>query len=336
MHARLTTALGFTLALAVSAQAGTLEKVRERGQLLCGVSPGVAGFSVPDEAGRWTGFDVDLCRAVAAATLGDASKVKFIPLSPKDRFVSLQSGEIDVLSRQATWTLSRDTQLGLRFAGINYYDGQGFMIRKSLNAGSAKELGGASVCVPTGTTTELNIADFFRANGMKYESVSFESGDQAAKAFESGRCDVFSNDVSALSDYRLKLVNPAEFVILPELISKEPLGPVVRQGDEAWNSIVRWSYFAMVAAEELGVSSANADQLAASGSPEVRRLLGSEGKFGEPMGLKNDWAMQIVKQVGNYGESHDRNVGAGSRLGIARGLNNLWSKGGLQYSPPVR
>ncbi|MGO4666907.1 amino acid ABC transporter substrate-binding protein [Bosea sp. 2YAB26] len=336
MHARLTTALGFTLALAVSAQAGTLEKVRERGQLLCGVSPGVAGFSVPDEAGRWTGFDVDLCRAVAAATLGDASKVKFIPLSPKDRFVSLQSGEIDVLSRQATWTLSRDTQLGLRFAGINYYDGQGFMIRKSLNAGSAKELGGASVCVPTGTTTELNIADFFRANGMKYESVSFESGDQAAKAFESGRCDVFSNDVSALSAYRLKLVNPAEFVILPELISKEPLGPVVRQGDEAWNSIVRWSYFAMVAAEELGVSSANADQLAASGSPEVRRLLGSEGKFGEPMGLKNDWAMQIVKQVGNYGESHDRNVGAGSRLGIARGLNNLWSKGGLQYSPPVR
>ncbi|GAU84650.1 amino acid ABC transporter substrate-binding protein [Bosea sp. BIWAKO-01] len=336
MNARLTTALGFTLALAVSAQAGTLEKVRERGQLLCGVSPGVAGFSVPDEAGRWTGFDVDLCRAVAAATLGDASKVKFIPLSPKDRFVSLQSGEIDVLSRQATWTLSRDTQLGLRFAGINYYDGQGFMIRKSLNAGSAKELGGASVCVPTGTTTELNIADFFRANGMKYESVSFESGDQAAKAFESGRCDVFSNDVSALSAYRLKLVNPAEFVILPELISKEPLGPVVRQGDEAWNSIVRWSYFAMVAAEELGVSSANADQLAASGSPEVRRLLGSEGKFGEPMGLKNDWAMQIVKQVGNYGESHDRNVGAGSRLGIARGLNNLWSKGGLQYSPPVR
>ncbi|MGO4738353.1 amino acid ABC transporter substrate-binding protein [Bosea sp. 2KB_26] len=336
MYARLTTALGFTLALAVSAQAGTLEKVRERGQLLCGVSPGVAGFSVPDEAGRWTGFDVDLCRAVAAATLGDASKVKFIPLSPKDRFVSLQSGEIDVLSRQATWTLSRDTQLGLRFAGINYYDGQGFMIRKSLNAGSAKELGGASVCVPTGTTTELNIADFFRANGMKYESVSFESGDQAAKAFESGRCDVFSNDVSALSAYRLKLVNPAEFVILPELISKEPLGPVVRQGDEAWNSIVRWSYFAMVAAEELGVSSANADQLAASGSPEVRRLLGSEGKFGEPMGLKNDWAMQIVKQVGNYGESHDRNVGAGSRLGIARGLNNLWSKGGLQYSPPVR
>ncbi|KFC70367.1 putative amino-acid ABC transporter, substrate-binding protein [Bosea sp. LC85] len=336
MHARLTTALGFTLALAVSAQAGTLEKVRERGQVLCGVSPGVAGFSVPDEAGRWTGFDVDLCRAVAAATLGDASKVKFIPLSPKDRFVSLQSGEIDVLSRQATWTLSRDTQLGLRFAGINYYDGQGFMIRKSLNAGSAKELGGASVCVPTGTTTELNIADFFRANGMKYESVSFESGDQAAKAFESGRCDVFSNDVSALSAYRLKLVNPAEFVILPELISKEPLGPVVRQGDEAWNSIVRWSYFAMVAAEELGVSSANADQLAASGSPEVRRLLGSEGKFGEPMGLKNDWAMQIVKQVGNYGESHDRNVGAGSRLGIARGLNNLWSKGGLQYSPPVR
>lgn len=336
MHARLTTALGFTLALAVSAQAGTLEKVRERGQVLCGVSPGVAGFSVPDEAGRWTGFDVDLCRAVAAAALGDASKVKFIPLSPKDRFVSLQSGEIDVLSRQATWTLSRDTQLGLRFAGINYYDGQGFMIRKSLNAGSAKELGGASVCVPTGTTTELNIADFFRANGMKYESVSFESGDQAAKAFESGRCDVFSNDVSALSAYRLKLVNPAEFMILPELISKEPLGPVVRQGDEAWNSIVRWSYFAMVAAEELGVSSANADQLAASGSPEVRRLLGSEGKFGEPMGLKNDWAMQIVKQVGNYGESHDRNVGAGSRLGIARGLNNLWSKGGLQYSPPVR
>ena len=336
MHARLTTALGFTLALAVSAQAGTLEKVRERGQLLCGVSPGVAGFSVPDEAGRWTGFDVDLCRAVAAATLGDASKVKFIPLSPKDRFVSLQSGEIDVLSRQATWTLSRDTQLGLRFAGINYYDGQGFMIRKALNAGSAKELGGASVCVPTGTTTELNIADFFRANGMKYESVSFESGDQAAKAFESGRCDVFSNDVSALSAYRLKLVNPAEFVILPELISKEPLGPVVRQGDEAWNSIIRWSYFAMVAAEELGVSSANADHLAASGSPEVRRLLGSEGKFGEPMGLKNDWAMQIVKQVGNYGESHDRNVGAGSRLGIARGLNNLWSKGGLQYSPPVR
>ena len=336
MKKRLLLIAGLLAASALSAAAGSLENVRKRGELICGVSPGVAGFSVPDEKGLWGGFDVDICRAVAAAVLGDAGKVRYIPLSPKDRFVSLQTGEIDMLSRQATWTLGRDTQMGLRYVGVGYYDGQGFMVRKSQNITSAKDLNGASVCVPTGTTTELNIADYFRANGMKYEGVAFESGDQVAKAFESGRCDVFSNDVSALSAYRLKLVDPAEYVILPELISKEPLGPVVRQGDEAWTSIVRWSLYAMVAAEELGVTAANATQQVGTGSPEAQRLLGGNGNFGESMGLKPDWALQIVKQVGNYGEVYERNVGSGSKLGIARGLNRLWTNGGLQYAPPVR
>lgn len=336
MKKRLLLLAGMLAASALPAAAGTLENVRARGELVCGVSPGVAGFSVPDEKGLWGGFDVDICRAVAAAVFGDAKKVRFTPLSPKDRFVALQTSEIDVLSRQATWTLGRDTQMGLRYVGIGYYDGQGFMVRKSANITAAKDLNGASVCVPTGTTTELNIADYFRANGMKYEGVAFESGDQVAKAFESGRCDVFSNDVSALSAYRLKLVNPTEYVILPELISKEPLGPVVRQGDETWTSIVRWALYGMIVAEELGVTSANADQLKTSGSPEVQRLLGSNGNFGESMGLKQDWALQIVRQVGNYGEVYERNVGTGSKLGIARGLNKLWTQGGLQYAPPVR
>jgi general L-amino acid transport system substrate-binding protein len=336
MKTRLLLIAGLMAACAMPAAAGTLETVRSRGEMICGVSPGVAGFSVPDEAGRWGGFDVDICRAVAAAVFGDAGKVRYTPLSPKDRFVSLQSSEIDMLSRQATWTLSRDTQMGLRYVGIGYYDGQGFMVRKSLNIKSAKELNGASVCVPTGTTTELNIADYFRANNMEYEGVAFEAGDQVAKAFESGRCDVFSNDVSALSAYRLKLVNPTEYVILPELISKEPLGPVVRQGDETWSSIVRWSLYAMLVAEELGVTAANAEEQKKTGSPEVQRLLGTTGNLGESMGLKPDWALQIVKQVGNYGEVYERNVGAGSKLGIERGLNKLWTKGGLQYAPPVR
>ena len=336
MKTRLLLIAGLMAACAMPAAAGTLETARSRGEMICGVSPGVAGFSVPDEVGRWGGFDVDICRAVAAAVFGDASKVRYTPLSPKDRFVSLQSGEIDVLSRQATWTLSRDTQMGLRYVGVGYYDGQGFMVRKSLNIKSAKELNGASVCVPTGTTTELNIADYFRANGMKFEGVAFEAGDQVAKAFESGRCDVFSNDVSALSAYRLKLVNPTEYVILPELISKEPLGPVVRQGDETWTSIVRWSLYAMLVAEELGVTSANVEEQKKTGSPEVQRLLGTTGNLGESMGLKPDWALQIVKQVGNYGEVYERNVGSGSKLGIERGLNKLWTQGGLQYAPPVR
>lgn len=336
MKKRLLLIAGLLAASALPAAAGSLENVRNRGELVCGVSPGVAGFSVPDEKGRWGGFDVDICRAVAAAVLGDAGKVRYTPLSPKDRFVALQTGEIDLLSRQATWTLGRDTQMGLRYVGIAYYDGQGFMVRKSQNIASAKDLNGASVCVPTGTTTELNIADYFRANGMKYEGVAFESGDQVAKAFESGRCDVFSNDVSALSAYRLKLVNPAEYVILPELISKEPLGPVVRQGDETWTSIVRWSLYAMINAEELGITAANAEEQKRTGSPEAQRLLGGNGNFGESMGLKPDWALQIVKQVGNYGEVYERNVGAGSKLGIGRGLNKLWTAGGLQYAPPAR
>ena len=336
MKKRLLLVAGLLAASALPVAAGSLENVRSRGELVCGVSPGVAGFSVPDEKGLWGGFDVDICRAVAAAVLGDAKKVRYTPLSPKDRFVSLQTGEIDVLSRQATWTLARDTQMGLRYVGVAYYDGQGFMVRKSANIASAKELNGASVCVPTGTTTELNIADYFRAKGMKYEGVAFEAGDQVAKAFESGRCDVFSNDVSALSAYRLKLVNPAEYVILPDLISKEPLGPVVRQGDEAWTSIVRWALYAMINAEELGITAANAEEQKRTGSPEAQRLLGGNGNFGESMGLKPDWALQIVKQVGNYGEVYERNVGTGSRLGITRGLNNLWTAGGLQYAPPVR
>jgi general L-amino acid transport system substrate-binding protein len=334
-----TTVLGVALILGLSATKGsaqTLKKVQDRGSLMCGVSQGLPGFSNPDDKGNWTGFDVDVCRAIAAAIFNDASKVKFLPLSAKDRFTALQSGEIDVLSRNSTWTSSRDASLGIIFTAVNYYDGQGFMVRKSLKVNSALELNGASMCTQTGTTTELNLADYFRSNGMKYEVIAFVTADETVKAYEAGRCDAFTTDVSQLYAEKLKLSNPADHVILPEIISKEPLAPAVRRGDDQWLTLVRWVQFAMLDAEELGVSSKTIDEALKSPQPEIKRLLGTEAAFGEQLGLTKDWVVRIVKQVGNYGESYDRNVGSGSRLAISRGLNRLWTKGGIQYAPPIR
>jgi general L-amino acid transport system substrate-binding protein len=332
-------ALGFSIGGAVAQTASpgaTLRNVQAAGYVKCGVSPSLAGFSQPDSAGTWTGIDVDLCRAVAAAVFNDPSKVRFSPLSAKDRFTALQSGEVDVLSRVTTWTLQRDTALGLNFAGINYYDGQGFMVRKSLNVKTARELSGASICVQTGTTTELNVADYFRANNMRYEPVVFSTADETLKAYESGRCDVFTTDASGVYSQRLSLAQPNDHMVLPDIISKEPLGPVVRHGDDQWFDIVKWTHFAMVTAEELGISRGTLDQMLTSTNPEVRRVLGIEGSGGEALGLTKDWVVRIVRHVGNYGETFDRNLGAGSRLGIERGLNALWNKGGLQYAPPIR
>ncbi|MGJ4881372.1 MULTISPECIES: amino acid ABC transporter substrate-binding protein [unclassified Bradyrhizobium] len=333
--------LALTLALApvlasVGAQAETLKTVKDRGMLACGVSQGLPGFSAPDDKGNWTGLDVDVCRAIAAAIFNDPTKVKFVPLSAKDRFTALQSGEIDVLSRNTTWTLSRDTSLGANFAGVTYYDGQGFMVKKALKVNSALELNSASICVQTGTTTEQNLADYFKANKMKYEVIAFAGQDETIKAYESGRCDVFTTDVSGLYAERLKLANPADHVVLPEVISKEPLGPMVRHGDDQWFDIVKWTLFGLVTAEELGVTQANVDEMAKSDKPEFKRAFGTDGNLGEQLGLTKDWFYRIVKAVGNYGEMYDRNVGAGSKLQIARGLNQLWNKGGLQYAPPIR
>ena len=325
-----------TLGLATGASAATLDDVKAKGFVQCGVSQGLPGFSNPDDQGNWTGLDVDLCRGIAAAIFGDAEKVKFTPLSAKERFTALQSGEVDVLSRNTTWTMSRDTSLGLNFAGVNYYDGQGFMVRSSLDVKSALELSGASVCTNTGTTTELNVADYFRANQMEYEIVAFEKADEVVAAYDAGRCDVYTTDQSGLYAQRLKLTNPGEHIVLPEIISKEPLGPVVRQGDDQWFNIVKWVHFAMVNAEELGVTSENAENMKTSDNPEVKRLLGTEGAFGEAIGLGNDWAANVIMAVGNYGESFDRNVGPDTPLAISRGVNALWSKGGLQYAPPIR
>jgi general L-amino acid transport system substrate-binding protein len=322
--------------IAGSASAATLDTVKQRGVLNCGSNTGLAGFGQPDAQGSWTGLDVDYCRAVAAAVLGDANKVKFVPLSAKDRFTALQSGEVDVLVRNTTWTISRETSLGLEFTGVNYYDGQGFMVRKALKVASALELGGASVCVQQGTTTELNLADYFRANKLELKSVTFASSDETLKAYEAGRCDAFTTDASGLYAERLRLAKPDEHMVLPEIISKEPLGPVVRKGDDQWFDIVKWVQFAQVTAEELGITKANVDEKLKADSPDVKRLLGTEGKFGESLGLPNDWAVSVIKSVGNYGETFERNVGQGSPLKIARGLNALWSKGGLQYAPPIR
>ncbi|MBR1136045.1 MULTISPECIES: amino acid ABC transporter substrate-binding protein [Bradyrhizobium] len=336
---RVTLALTFALApilASVGAQADTLKTVKDRGMLACGVSQGLPGFSSPDDKGNWTGIDVDVCRAVAAAIFNDPTKIKFVPLSAKDRFTALQSGEIDVLSRNTTWTLSRDTSLGANFAGVTYYDGQGFMVKKALKVNSALELNSASVCVQTGTTTEQNLADYFKANKMKYEVIAFAGADETIKAYESGRCDVYTTDVSGLYAERLKLANPADHVVLPEVISKEPLGPMVRHGDDQWFDIVKWTLFALVTAEELGVTQANVDEMAKSDKPEFKRAFGTDGNLGEQLGLTKDWFSRIVKAVGNYGEVYERNVGAGSKLQIARGLNQLWNKGGLQYAPPIR
>ena len=330
-----------TLALAagLSAQAAsaqTLKTVKDRGMLSCGVGQGLPGFSSPDDKGNWTGLDVDVCRAIAAAIFNDATKVKFVPLSAKDRFTALQSGEIDVLSRNTTWTLSRDTSLGANFTGVSYYDGQGFLAKKSLKVNSALELNSASVCVQTGTTTEQNLADYFKGNNMKYEVIAFADANETVKAYESGRCDVFTSDVSQLYAQRLKLANPADHVVLPEVISKEPLGPMVRHGDDQWFDIVKWVLFAMVDAEELGVNQKNVDEMAKSDKPDLKRAFGTDGNLGEQLGLTKDWFARIVKAVGNYGEVYDRNVGTGSKLQIARGLNQLWNKGGIQYAPPIR
>ncbi len=321
---------------ALSASAATLDDVKAKGFVQCGVSQGLPGFSNPDSAGNWTGIDVDLCRGVAAAVFGDATKVKYTPLSAKERFTALQSGEIDVLSRNTTWTATRDTTLGLNFAGVNYYDGQGFMVRNDLGVKSALELSGASVCTNTGTTTELNVADYFAANKLEYEIVAFEKADEVVAAYDAGRCDVYTTDQSGLYAQRLKLTNPADHTVLPEIISKEPLGPVVRQGDDQWFNLVKWTHFAMVNAEELGITSANADEMKNSDNPAIKRVLGTEGEFGAALGVGNDWAYNIIKQVGNYAETFNRNVGPDTPLAISRGTNDLWSKGGLQYAPPIR
>ncbi len=335
MKTVLKTAVASAAALLVAgaAHAATLDDIKKAGALNCGVSQGLPGFSNPDDKGSWTGIDVDYCKALAAAVLGDANKVKFVPLSAKVRFTALQSGEIDVLSRNTTWTFTRDTNLGLNFSGVLYYDGQGFMVRKKLGVKSARELAGAAVCTNTGTTTELNLADYFKSNGMKYKVVAFESANEVVGAYDAGRCDVFTTDRSGLAAQRTKLKNPDEHMVLPEIISKEPLGPVVRQGDDQFFNISRWVLNALIIAEELGVSSKNVDQMMASKNPETQRLLGVKGKYGEYIGLDAKWAARAIKAVGNYAEMYERNV---TPLGLARGVNMLWTKGGILYAPPFR
>jgi general L-amino acid transport system substrate-binding protein len=322
--------------VASTAHATTLDDVKGKGFIQCGVSQGLPGFSNPDDQGNWTGIDVDFCRAMGAAVFGDADAVKYTPLSAKVRFTALQSGEIDVLARNTTWTFTRDNALGLEFVGVNYYDGQGFMVRKGLGITSALELGGASVCTNTGTTTELNVADYFRANNLQYEVVAFEKADEVVAAYGAGRCDVWTTDRSGLAANRVKLPNPNDHVVLPETISKEPLGPVVRHGDNQWGDIARWTLNAMIVAEELGVSSANVDSMRSSDNPEIKRLLGREGDFGQAIGITNDWAYNIVKLVGNYEEVYERNVGPNTPLRLVRGLNALWTDGGILYAPPIR
>ena len=325
------------LTAASAAQAGTLEDVRAKGFIQCGVSQGLPGFSNADDSGKWTGLDVEMCEAVAAAVFGDKNAVKYTPLSAKQRFTALSSGEIDILSRNTTWTMTRDTQLGLNFAGVNYYDGQGMMVPTALGVSSATELDGANICTNTGTTTELNITDYFRANGMSFNLVAFEKADEVVAAYDAGRCDVYTTDRSGLAAQRGKLTNPDNHVVLPEIISKEPLGPVVRQGDDVWFNIVRWSLNAMINAEEMGITSDNINQMTYNKiTPAEARFIGKEGKFGAELGLADDWAYQIIRQVGNYGESYERNVGPNTPLKLDRGVNALWSQGGILYAAPIR
>jgi general L-amino acid transport system substrate-binding protein len=334
---RIISIFAFLLVLvAQAASAQTLKAVKDRGVLNCGANGQLAGFGLPDAQGKWTGLDVDVCRAIAAAVLNDVNKVKFVPLSAKDRFTALQSGEVDVLVRNTTWTSSRDSSLGLIFTGVDYYDGQGFMVRKALKVNSALELGDASVCVQQGTTTELNLADFFRAHNMKLKSVTFATADETIKAYDSGRCDAFTTDASGLYAERLRLANADDHIVLPEIISKEPLGPVVRQGDDQWMTVVKWVLFAMINAEELGITQKNIDEMMKSTNPAIKRFVGTEGAYGEQLGLTKDWAVRIIKAEGNYGEAFERNVGMSSPLKISRGLNRLWEKGGIQYAPPIR
>jgi len=336
--------IGLAVAVAVAAAAityerydtRTLQRTIRRGEVLCGVNKGLPGFSIPDDKGDWNGFDVDFCRAVAAAIFDDPKKAKFVPLDASERFRELQNRKVDILSRNSTWSLSRETNYDLYFPAVAYYDGEGFMLPRAKNVDSALQLDGSKVCVQSETTTELNLADYFRANNMKYEPIKFGQLDDVIKAYDSGKCDVFTADVSQLYALRLNLARPGDHVILPDVISKEPLAPVVRQRDDDWMMIVKWTLYAMINAEELGVTSQNIDQALKSKKPDVMRLVGTEGTYGEDLGLTKDWAVRIIRHVGNYGEVYERNVGAGSKLGIPRGLNQLWSAGGIQYAPPIR
>ena len=330
-------ALALAFGIAGSAQAGTLEDVQARGTLNCVVSTGIAGFAYPDDAGEWHGFDIDFCRATAAAVLGDPKAIKAVTSTGKTRFTKLNAGEGDVLWRNTTITFSRDVGVKLRFHGVNYYDGQGFMVPKALGVSSAKDLDGASVCIQTGTTTELNLADYFHSNGMKYEAVTIETNDEARQNYLAGRCDVYTTDASGLASTRSTFTDPENHMVLPEIISKEPLGPATRHGDDQWSDIITWVLNATITAEEKGVTMANADDMKAnSKDPEVLRLLGAEGNQGAELGLSADFAYNIIKAVGNYGEIFERNIGANTPIGLARGLNALWTDGGLQYSPPFR
>ncbi|MCB9947343.1 MAG: amino acid ABC transporter substrate-binding protein [Rhodospirillaceae bacterium] len=337
--AALVAATGFVaIAATAPAFAGeTLDAIRERGTLICGVSTGLSGFSMPDSEGNWSGIDVDFCHAVAAAILGDSDAVEFVALTAQQRFTALQSGEIDLLSRNTTWTLTRDTALGLNFAGVTFYDGQGFMVPKELGVTSAMELNGAAVCVQPGTTTELNVADFFRANGMEFEPVVIESLEEVNAAYFAGRCDVYTTDASGLASIRATVApNPDDHTILPELISKEPLGPVVRHGDDEFLDVVKWTLYALIEAEEKGITQANLEEMRASEDPTISRLLGTTAGNGEALGLSEDWAYNAIAAVGNYGEMFERNVGADTPLALERGLNDLWTRGGLMYAMPAR
>jgi general L-amino acid transport system substrate-binding protein len=327
-----------TAGTALPAAAGeTLDAVMERGYLQCGVNTGLAGFSNPDSEGNWTGMDVDYCRAVAAALFDDPDAVRFTPLTAQQRFTALQSGEIDILSRNTTWTLTRDTALGLNFAGVMFYDGQGFIVPRALGVTSVMELDGATICVEPGTTTELNLADFFRANDMDFEPVVIEHQDEATATFFSGRCDVYTTDASGLASIRATVApNPADYMILPEIISKEPLGPVVRHGDDEFFDVAKWVLFALIEAEEKGITMNNIDEMMESDDPTVQRLLGVTPGMGEALGLSEDWAVRALRAVGNYGEIFDRNVGPDTALGLDRGLNDLWTRGGLMYAMPPR
>ena len=320
-----------------AASAGTMDDVKARGKLNCGVTTGLVGFAAPDANGVWEGFDVSVCRAVAVAVLGDPAAVEFVTTTGQTRFTALASGEIDMLARNTTWTFSRDVDLKFDFVGVNYYDGQGFMVPKSLGVSSAKELDGATVCIQTGTTTELNLADFFSANNISYEPVPIETNAEAQQQYLAGACDVYTTDASGLAATRATFENPGDHALLPEIISKEPLGPLVRHGDNEWGDVVRWSLNAMIAAEEMGITSANVDSMAAgTNNPEINRILGTEGELGAMLGLDKDWAMRIIKSVGNYAEVFEKNIGESTPIGLARGLNAQWTNGGLLYTPPFR
>ncbi len=335
-YLKLLAATAAAAAISTVASAGTLDDVKAKGFIQCGVSTGLAGFAAPNDKGVWEGFDVDVCRAVAAAVLGDKMAVKFTPTTGKTRFPALQSGEVDMLARNTTWTFSRDVDLGFEFVGVNYYDGQGFMVRKSLGIKSATELSGASVCIQTGTTTELNLADYFRSNKMSFTPVVVEDAAEARSNYDKGACDVYTTDRSGLAAQRAVLAEPDAHMVLPEIISKEPLGPLVRHGDNQWGDIVRWTLNAMISGEELGITQANADSMMSSNNPEVKRLLGSEGNLGGMLGLSKDFGARVIKAVGNYSESYNRNIGPDTPIALARGVNALWTNGGILYSPPFR